>query len=175
MPFSSMMLCDRERVRREVFKGQDAKGAHRTGSEGAALAILSYATVACAAYLSDTGLVTGTLLGTRHESNCSGNMLVLQIWLARVLQCLLSSDHDDLCVMSIPLPTLPCTLPAFAGADHVNLLQCTKQCLHGEILSMFPWHCRVGRCLDRANGAALRKSRGYVHQPSSQQSFGPHR
>ncbi|KAL3159607.1 hypothetical protein ABBQ38_010018 [Trebouxia sp. C0009 RCD-2024] len=53
----------RERVRREVFKGQDAKGAHRTGSEGAALAILGYATVACAAYLYDTGLVTGALLG----------------------------------------------------------------------------------------------------------------
>ena len=53
----------RQRVRREVFKGQDAKGAHRTGSEGAALAILGYAAVACAAYLFDTNLITGGLLG----------------------------------------------------------------------------------------------------------------
>ena len=50
-------------MRREVFKGQDAKGVHRTGSEGAAMAILGYATIACAAYLFDTGLFTGTLLG----------------------------------------------------------------------------------------------------------------
>ena len=55
-------------MRREVFKGQDAKGVHRTGSEGAALAILGYATIACAAYLYDTGLVTGTLLGEHHIS-----------------------------------------------------------------------------------------------------------
>ena len=55
--------CDRERVRKEIFKGQDAKGAHRTGSEGAALAILGYATAACAAYLTDTNIVTGALLG----------------------------------------------------------------------------------------------------------------
>lgn len=60
-----MLCCYRERVRREVFKGQDAKGAHRTGSEGAALAILGYATAACAAYLFDTGLVTGAFLGKR--------------------------------------------------------------------------------------------------------------
>ena len=63
-----MVLCDRERVRREVFKGQDAKGVHRTGSEGAALAILGYATIACAAYIFDTGLFTGTLLGKHHNS-----------------------------------------------------------------------------------------------------------
>ncbi|KAL0020669.1 hypothetical protein WJX79_006881 [Trebouxia sp. C0005] len=53
----------RERVRREVFKGQDAKGAHRTGSGKAAVAILGYAAAACAAYLFDTGPTTGFLLG----------------------------------------------------------------------------------------------------------------
>ena len=58
-----MTCLHRERVRREVFKGQDAKGAHRTGSEGAALAILGYAAAACGAYLYDTNLATGFLLG----------------------------------------------------------------------------------------------------------------
>lgn len=53
----------RERVRREVFKGKDAKGAHRTGSEGAALAVLAYAAAACGAYLVSPGISTGFLLG----------------------------------------------------------------------------------------------------------------
>lgn len=57
------MVAFRERVRREVFKGQDAKGAHRTGSGKAAVAILGYAAAACGAYLFDTGLTTGFLLG----------------------------------------------------------------------------------------------------------------
>ena len=57
------MVAFRERVRREVFKGQDAKGVHRTGSSKAAVAILGYAAVACGAYLFDTGLTTGFLLG----------------------------------------------------------------------------------------------------------------
>ena len=57
----------RERVRREVFKGQDAKGVHRTGSAGPAVAILGYAAAACVAYLCDTSLTTGVLLG-KHRS-----------------------------------------------------------------------------------------------------------
>lgn len=57
------LLCCRERVRREVFKGQDAKGAHRTGSEGAALTVLAYAAVSCGAYLASPGIATGFLLG----------------------------------------------------------------------------------------------------------------
>ena len=77
-----MLLCGRERVRREVFKGQDAKGAHRTGSEGAALAILGYATIACAAYLSDAGLVTGALLGMQHTRVLQKHHLILQAIMA---------------------------------------------------------------------------------------------
>jgi len=57
------VVAFRERVRREVFKGQDAKGAHRTGSGKAAVAILGYAAAACGAYLFHTGLTTGFLLG----------------------------------------------------------------------------------------------------------------
>ncbi len=57
------MVAFRERVRREVFKGQDAKGVHRTGSGKAAVAVLGYAAAACGAYLFDTGLTTGFLLG----------------------------------------------------------------------------------------------------------------
>ncbi len=53
----------RQRVRREIFKGKDVDGAHRTGSEGAAWAILSYAAVAYGLYAYDTNAVTGFLLG----------------------------------------------------------------------------------------------------------------
>lgn len=53
----------RERVRTEVFKGTEVKGAHRSGSEGAAFAILGYAAVAYALFLMDTNPLTGALLG----------------------------------------------------------------------------------------------------------------
>ena len=53
----------RQRVRREVFKGNDVNGAHRTGSEGAAWAILSYAAAAYGLYAYDTNAVTGFFLG----------------------------------------------------------------------------------------------------------------
>lgn len=52
----------RERVRREVFGGQQP-GSHRTGSEGAAAVILGYAAAAYAVYLASPGLLTGFLLG----------------------------------------------------------------------------------------------------------------
>jgi len=53
----------RERVKREVFKGGEAKGAHRTGSEGAALAVIGYSALSYALYAMDTNVLTGTLLG----------------------------------------------------------------------------------------------------------------
>jgi fatty acid desaturase (delta-4 desaturase) len=53
----------RERVRKEVFKGNDVKGAHRSGSEGAAVAILGYAAAAYALYASAPNLLTGFLMG----------------------------------------------------------------------------------------------------------------
>ncbi|GBF97145.1 hypothetical protein Rsub_10332 [Raphidocelis subcapitata] len=53
----------RDRVRAEVFKGQDSKGAHRSGSEGAALAVLGYAAAAYALYVSAPSALTGALLG----------------------------------------------------------------------------------------------------------------
>eukprot|EP00199_Chlamydomonas_sp_CCMP681_P000966 CAMPEP_0119102420 /NCGR_PEP_ID=MMETSP1180-20130426/1176_1 /TAXON_ID=3052 ORGANISM="Chlamydomonas cf sp, Strain CCMP681" /NCGR_SAMPLE_ID=MMETSP1180 /ASSEMBLY_ACC=CAM_ASM_000741 /LENGTH=516 /DNA_ID=CAMNT_0007086713 /DNA_START=15 /DNA_END=1565 /DNA_ORIENTATION=+ len=53
----------RERVRSEVFKGEDAKGAHRSGSEGAALAVISYSVLAYVLYALDTNVFTGVLLG----------------------------------------------------------------------------------------------------------------
>lgn len=42
---------------------QDAKGAHRTGSEGAALAIITYSVLAYGLYATSPNLLTGTLLG----------------------------------------------------------------------------------------------------------------
>ena len=53
----------RDRVRTEIFKGTEIKGAHRSGSEGAALAILGYAGLAYSLYTLDASPVTGFLLG----------------------------------------------------------------------------------------------------------------
>lgn len=52
----------RERVRNEVFKGQEI-GAHRVGSEGAAVAIITYAIAAYALYTWQCNPATGFLLG----------------------------------------------------------------------------------------------------------------
>lgn len=53
----------RQRVRAEIFKGTEIKGAHRSGSELAAAAILGYAVAAYGLYCWDANLLTGTLLG----------------------------------------------------------------------------------------------------------------
>lgn len=53
----------RERVKKEVFKGTEVKGAHRSGSEGAAVAIISYAVLAYSLYAFDTNIITGFLIG----------------------------------------------------------------------------------------------------------------
>eukprot|EP00878_Enallax_costatus_P021083 GHUV01022305.1.p1 GENE.GHUV01022305.1~~GHUV01022305.1.p1 ORF type:complete len:517 (+),score=135.46 GHUV01022305.1:3007-4557(+) len=53
----------RQRVRSEIFKGQEIKGAHRTGSEAAAATILGYAIAAYGLYTWDANFLTGTLLG----------------------------------------------------------------------------------------------------------------
>ena len=58
-----LLAPGRERVRKEVFKGTEVKGAHRSGSEGAALAVLSYAAATYALYMYDTSPLTGALLG----------------------------------------------------------------------------------------------------------------
>ena len=60
-----MCVCrtSRERVRTEIFKGTEVKGAHRSGSEGAALTILGYAGLAYALYTWDATPLTGFLLG----------------------------------------------------------------------------------------------------------------
>ncbi|GIL65912.1 hypothetical protein Vafri_19551 [Volvox africanus] len=60
---SDLYNAIRERVRKEVFKGSEVKGAHRSGSEGAALAVLSYAAAAYALYTYDANPLTGALLG----------------------------------------------------------------------------------------------------------------
>jgi fatty acid desaturase (delta-4 desaturase) len=53
----------RQRVRDEVFKGGEAKGAHRTGSEGAAAVILGYAAASYAIYATNPSILAGFLLG----------------------------------------------------------------------------------------------------------------
>jgi hypothetical protein len=53
----------RERIRKEIFKGTEIKGAHRSGSEGAAAVILGYAAVAYSLFTLDANPFTGFLLG----------------------------------------------------------------------------------------------------------------
>ncbi len=52
-----------ERVRKEVFKGEEVKGAHRSGSEWAALAVIGYAVTTAILYVNDTNVLTGLLMG----------------------------------------------------------------------------------------------------------------
>jgi len=60
---SELYNAIRERVKKEVFKGTEVKGAHRSGSELAAVAILGYAATAYALYTWDANPLTGMLLG----------------------------------------------------------------------------------------------------------------
>lgn len=60
---SELYNAIRQRVRKEVFKGAEIKGAHRSGSEWAAVVILGYAVAAYAAYAINTNALTGALLG----------------------------------------------------------------------------------------------------------------
>lgn len=53
----------RDRVRAEVFQGREAEGAHRSGSFGAAAAVLGFAATALAAYTAAPSLATGAVLG----------------------------------------------------------------------------------------------------------------
>ena len=64
---SELYNAIRERVKKEVFKGAEVKGAHRTGSEAAAFAILGYAATAYALYTWDANPITGVLLGECAE------------------------------------------------------------------------------------------------------------
>lgn len=67
---SELYNAIRDRVRKEVFQGAEVKGAHRTGSEAAAAAILGYAAAAYGLYCWDANLITGTLLGRCRQRQC---------------------------------------------------------------------------------------------------------
>ena len=58
----------RARVRREVFRGTEVAGAHRSGSEGAVAAVLGFAVAAYAAYFCAPGFASGALLGARARA-----------------------------------------------------------------------------------------------------------
>lgn len=60
---SELYVTIRERVRKEVFKGEEAKGAHRSGSELAALTILGYAALSYSLFVYDTNILTGAMFG----------------------------------------------------------------------------------------------------------------
>ena len=50
-------------MRKEVFKGEEVNGAHRSGSEGAMLTVLGYTAAAYGLYTLDANPLTGFLLG----------------------------------------------------------------------------------------------------------------
>lgn len=56
-----ILPSNRERVRLEIFKG--VSGAQRTGSEGAALAVLSTAVITYVMYAMNANVFTGAMLG----------------------------------------------------------------------------------------------------------------
>jgi fatty acid desaturase (delta-4 desaturase) len=63
-PNDSELYCAiRERVRKEVFKGGEAQGKHRSGTAKEIFAILGSAAVAYALYATAPGAATGALLG----------------------------------------------------------------------------------------------------------------
>ena len=53
----------RDRVRREVFKGEEIRGAHRSGSEWAAIIIVAYSIASFALYVALPNVLTGILCG----------------------------------------------------------------------------------------------------------------
>ncbi len=50
-------------MRKEVFKGGDAKGVHRSGSEGAAMAVLGYTAASYALFINGPNVLTGAHAG----------------------------------------------------------------------------------------------------------------
>jgi fatty acid desaturase (delta-4 desaturase) len=63
-PNDSEFYCSvRDRVRKEVFKGEEIRGAHRSGSEWAAIVICGYAFSSFALYVAHPSALTGVLCG----------------------------------------------------------------------------------------------------------------
>lgn len=60
---SELYVAIKDRVRKEVFRGGENRGAHRRGSELAAFAVLTFAVACYCIYARWTGFVTGLLLG----------------------------------------------------------------------------------------------------------------
>lgn len=82
---SELYNAIRDRVRKEVFKGAEVKGAHRSGSELAAVAILGYAATAYALYTWDANPLTGILLGELMLFLCSCMASVCVVGVVSVL------------------------------------------------------------------------------------------
>jgi hypothetical protein len=53
----------KQRVRKEVFEGREARGWHRQGAELAAAAVLSFAVASYVLYARYTGWLAGLVLG----------------------------------------------------------------------------------------------------------------
>ncbi|KIZ05268.1 inoleoyl-CoA desaturase [Monoraphidium neglectum] len=60
---SQLYVSIKDRVRKEVFRGSENRGAHRRGSELAALSVLTFAVITYYLYARWTGFVTGLLFG----------------------------------------------------------------------------------------------------------------
>jgi hypothetical protein len=57
----------KQRVRKEVFEGREARGWHRQGAELAAAAVLSFAVASYVLYARYTGWLAGLVLGGRRK------------------------------------------------------------------------------------------------------------
>lgn len=62
----------KQRVRKEVFEGREARGWHRQGAELAAAAVLSFAVASYVLYARYTGWLAGLVLGGFCAQRCAG-------------------------------------------------------------------------------------------------------
>lgn len=150
----------RERVRKEVFKGTEIKGAHRSGSEWAAMVILAYAATAYSLYAWSTNPLTGFALG----------------------------EHLGAVTFLVPAGAVRGgTWGKLAAGWHKGLLVsyksrcCEAQLMHTRMstwcqlssTNAAPVHAasprRPGWCLDRPDDPALRQPRCHVDKPPCEQ------
>jgi hypothetical protein len=61
----------KQRVRKEVFEGREARGWHRQGAELAAAAVLSFAVASYVLYARYTGWLAGLVLGECQRDNAA--------------------------------------------------------------------------------------------------------
>jgi hypothetical protein len=174
--------CRRARVRKEIFKGEEAKGAHRSGSEGAAFAILGYAAVTYALYIADTNILTGARVPPGPVAARLAEPPAAPLAPQR------TARRAGAGAGALPpgggRPPVTGGGGGGAGARCMEAAAAPGARRPAAALTLAPLPpcarspaCRraagPGRRLDRPDCAALRQPRRHVHQPGREQPDGP--